>query len=127
MKDCKNYDAELDCCKCFSDWSDPMPILQPCIKSPCELYEAVTDKKCLCPICGYQLGQCQCYFGGSAHPDRSKKREVVLDHLYLLSDEQLRHVIRLEKRWQISYGDQERSDILKKLKLRAHLDDIYHE
>lgn len=85
------------------------------------------QKKVLCPICGYQLGQCQCPFGGSAHPDRSKRREVVLDHLYLLSEEQLQHVIRLERGWQISYGDQERSEILKNIRLRAHLEDVYHE
>lgn len=36
--DCKHYDAELDCCKCFSDWTQPMPVLQPCICSPCEHY-----------------------------------------------------------------------------------------
>ena len=82
--------------------------------------------KVLCPICGYQLGQCQCPFGGSAHPDRSKKREVVLDHLYLLSTEQLAHVISLEKRWQTSYGDKERSEYLRQLRLRAHVDDIHN-
>ncbi len=38
MTDCNYYDAELDCCKRFSDWSSPMPILQPCIESPCEHY-----------------------------------------------------------------------------------------
>ena len=32
--DCKYYDSELDCCKYFSDWTDAMPILQPCIDSP---------------------------------------------------------------------------------------------
>ena len=30
--DCKYYDAELDCCKYFSDWTQPMPVLQPCIE-----------------------------------------------------------------------------------------------
>lgn len=85
------------------------------------------QKKVLCPICGYQLGRCQCPFGGSAHPDRSKKREVVLHHLYLLSEEQLQHVIQLERQWQISYGDQERSEYLEQMKARAHADDIYHE
>ena len=33
---CKYYDAELDCCKYFSDWTQPMPVLQPCIEGPCE-------------------------------------------------------------------------------------------
>ena len=37
-RDCEHYDAELDCCKCFSDWTQPMPILQHCIDSPCEHY-----------------------------------------------------------------------------------------
>lgn len=88
---------------------------------------APEENETLCPICGYHLTQCQCRYGGSAHPDRSKKREVVLDHLYLLSEEQLRHIIRLESQWQTSYGDKERSDILKHLQLRAHLDGIHHE
>ncbi len=61
-----------------------------------------------CPICGYELKECQCYFGGNAHPDREKQRQVVLDHLYLLSENQLKHIIELEKFWQISYGDEER-------------------
>ena len=33
---CKYYDAELDCCKYFIDWTQPMPVLQPCTESPCE-------------------------------------------------------------------------------------------
>ena len=69
-----------------------------------------------CPICKYKLGYCQCMFGGSAHPDRTKRREVVLDHLYLLTDEQIKHIIKLQKQWQTSYGDNERSRILEELK-----------
>lgn len=65
-----------------------------------------------CPICGYELNDCQCYFGGSAHPDRSKRREVVQDHLYLLNDKQLAHLIKLQAFWQTSYGDEEKSKIL---------------
>ena len=41
-----------------------------------------------CPICGYELKMCQCRFGGHGHPDRSKNRDVVLDHLYLLTPAQ---------------------------------------
>lgn len=33
---CKHYDKELDCCKLLSDWGNPMPVLQPCVKGPCE-------------------------------------------------------------------------------------------
>lgn len=69
-----------------------------------------------CPICGYELKECQCYFGGNAHPDREKQRQVVLDHLYLLSENQLKHIIELEKFWQISYGDEERATMLERLK-----------
>lgn len=65
-----------------------------------------------CPICEYQIDQCQCRFYGNAHPDRSKRREVVLDHLYLLSESQLMHVIELERWWNTSYTDQERTAIL---------------
>lgn len=69
-----------------------------------------------CPICNYRIPDCQCTFGGSAHPDRSKRKEVVKDHLYLLTDEQIKHVIELESRWQTSYGDEEKNSILKELK-----------
>lgn len=68
-----------------------------------------------CPICKYEFGYCQCRFGGSAHPDRSKRRQVVLDHLYLLSEKQLEHIIKLESQLQVSYGDEERTQILKEL------------
>ena len=69
-------------------------------------------KKEKCPICNYNLNYCQCRFGGSAHPDRSKRREVVLDHLHLLSKRQIEHIIKLERCWQVSYGDEERTKIL---------------
>lgn len=69
-----------------------------------------------CPICKYPLDHCQCLFGGNAHPDRSKEREVVLDHLYLLSEAQLRHMIQLEEHWCMSYTDRERTTILENLK-----------
>lgn len=61
-----------------------------------------------CPVCKYDISMCQCMFGGSAHPDRSKRREVVIDHLYLLSPKQIEHIINLQQRWQTSYGDEEK-------------------
>lgn len=64
-----------------------------------------------CPICNYDIKHCQCRFGGSAHPDRSKRKNVVLDHLYLFSKEQVEHILKLEKYWQTSYGDEECSQI----------------
>ena len=51
--------------------------------------------KTKCPICGYELKDCQCYFGDSSHPNRHKRREVIQDHLYLLNAEQLAHLIKL--------------------------------
>lgn len=71
--------------------------------------------KTKCPICDYEIQHCQCTFAGSAHPDRSKRREVVLHHLYLLSKEQLEHIIELERYWQIDYGDPEMREIAKEL------------
>ena len=43
MNKCKHYDKELDCCAILSDWRDPMPILQPCVESPCNKYEVKTQ------------------------------------------------------------------------------------
>ena len=73
-------------------------------------------KKERCPICNYELGNCQCRFGGSAHPDRSKRRTVVFDHLYLFGKKQINHLISLERYWQISYGDEEKERIREELK-----------
>lgn len=72
-----------------------------------------TEEKC--PICDYEISWCQCRFGGSTHPDRHKRRAVVLHHLYLFSDKQIDHLKELEKFWQISYGDEERTEILQEL------------
>lgn len=69
-----------------------------------------------CPICKYTFNRCQCLFYGRAHPDREKRKAVVKDHLYLLSKDQLEHVLFLEKWWQTSYEDPEKRDILEELK-----------
>lgn len=69
-----------------------------------------------CPICNYKISQCQCVFGGSAHPDRSKRKDVVKDHLYLLSPTQLKHLIELEEFWRTSYSDDEKTAIYEDLK-----------
>lgn len=47
----------------------------------------------ICPVCKYELETCQCLYSGSAHPDRHKRYEVVIDNLYLLTETQLRHII----------------------------------
>lgn len=68
-----------------------------------------------CPICEYEFEYCQCRFTGDAHPDRSKMARVVADHIYLLTDNQIEHLIKIQKWWAISYSDEEMSQILKEL------------
>ena len=68
-----------------------------------------------CPICEYIISMCQCRFGGSAHPDRSKRARVVADHIYLFSDKQIEHLKEIQKYWRTCYGDEEMSKILKEL------------
>lgn len=70
-----------------------------------------------CPICEYPVDQCQCMFAGDAHPDRSKKNEVARQHLYFFTPEEQQHVIDLEKRMGMSYGDAGKNAALMKLKL----------
>ena len=68
-----------------------------------------------CPICDYSFDMCQCRFGGSAHPDRSKRERVVADHIYLLSDEQIEHLKRVQEWWHTEYVDEEMKQILAEL------------
>lgn len=82
--------------------------------------------KSKCPICGYLIEDCQCIYAGSAHPDRSKNRSVVLDHLYLFNEEQINHIIDLERYWLISYTDKEKNEILDKLKKEYICGEVTH-
>ena len=68
-----------------------------------------------CPICDYEVNMCQCLFAGDWHPDRAKIREVVLDNLHLLTDEQIRHIQYLQRYWNTSYVDEEKEAIKRKL------------
>lgn len=72
-----------------------------------------------CPICDYSLENCQCRFGGSAHPDRSMMQFVVKDHLYMLSEEQLKHVVMLEEFWNTSSTDAAYTKCVDELKRRT--------
>lgn len=72
--------------------------------------------KKVCPICGYKFKMCQCRFGGNGHPDRSKNQEVVFDHFYFLSLRQIFHVMKLQKYFATSYGDDTRAKMLEDLK-----------
>ena len=74
-----------------------------------------------CPICEYQINNCQCMFGGSAHPNRDVRRRVVFDHLYLFNSIQQEHLISLQERMRISYAEKEPSKILNSL-INEYLD-----
>lgn len=69
-----------------------------------------------CPICEYEFQDCQCRFSGAAHPDRSKRTRVVADHIYLLTNEQIAHLTKVQEWWQISYEDEEMNRILCELR-----------
>lgn len=92
------------------------------IELPCKVGDDALDANEVCPICGYPLHPsdnqcgCQCYFAGSAHPDRSIRESIVYEHLYLLSPEQVKHIINLQSKKQISYCDEKKNQILKELK-----------
>ena len=60
-----------------------------------------------CPICEYSIQDCQCLFSGSSHPNRDRRKKIVKDHLEMLSQIQLNHVVYLESMWRISYGNEE--------------------
>lgn len=74
-----------------------------------------------CPICDYPFEYCQCLVAGNAHPDREKRKQVVKDHLYLLSETQIRHLAKLESWWYTSYSDDEKNSILEELKERRNM------
>ena len=78
------------------------------------------NENVFCPICEYPINKCQCMFDGDAHPDRSKKNEVIRHHLYFFTPEEQQHVINLEKCMNISYADTKKDNAMLKLKLLRH-------
>ena len=66
-----------------------------------------------CPICDYPFDMCQCRFDGNAA--RSKRAQVIADHIYLLSDGQIKHLKQVQKWWNIIYADEEKNQILAEL------------
>ena len=48
--DCKHYDQELCCCKMLSDWSEPMPVLQPCVEGACPKEKAMKQIEERCEL-----------------------------------------------------------------------------
>ena len=77
------------------------------------------EKGEICPVCQWAFVSCQCRFSGSAHPNRDLERKVVLDHLYLLSKKQLKHLIQLQKEECVSSSDDKYNKIFEKLKANS--------
>lgn len=69
-----------------------------------------------CPICDYEIKECQCRFAGSCHPNRDKRRQFVIDHLYFFSEEQVKHVVELQRFWEIDYADDDMHRMLMEFK-----------
>ena len=69
-----------------------------------------------CPICNYKLSDCQCRYGGSCHPNRSKRSRVVLDHLYLFNEAQIAHIAAVQKDLCICYGDKDMAKIYEEIR-----------
>lgn len=40
---CANYDKQFKCCRILSDWSEAMPVLQPCVERPCKYFKPYTN------------------------------------------------------------------------------------
>ena len=68
-----------------------------------------------CPICKYLFEDCQCFYAGNAHPDRSERQRVVFDHLYLFDRAQVRHIRRLQLYLHISYANEAKNEIYKEI------------
>jgi len=78
----QNYNIGI-CVKCGK------PITHENIGKGCEIE---------CPICEYDIRECQCMFTGSCHPDRSEREKYVFDHLYLYTKSQIDHLIDLQRK-----------------------------
>lgn len=71
-----------------------------------------------CPICGYEFAECQCDRPGAYHAKRANRYRVVLDHLYLLTPEQLKWVVKLESKWKMKYNDERLNTVLDEMRAR---------
>lgn len=58
-----------------------------------------------CPICNMPLRYCECANKSELSEDEEAAFQVALEHLYLLSEEQIRHLIEIERVWEIGYTD----------------------
>lgn len=89
------------------------------VDTPYTIKHNEEDYSGCCPICEYSIEHCQCMYGGTSHPNRDLRMEVVFQHLYLLSEEQLKHIIKLQERMNIS-AEGEYTRILNDLKYKHY-------
>jgi len=80
----------------------------------------------ICPICRNGFAMCQCMYGGSSHPNRALNQKVVLEHLHFLTKKQIKHIIELEKYWQVSYNDEKCCEILAELQKDRGIEVIFN-
>ena len=77
--------------------------------------DLIDTNQTACPICQFSIDRCQCLVGGTGYHDRSKRIRVVLDHLYMFTDKQIKHIVDLEREWCSEYADKELNQILKQI------------
>lgn len=71
-----------------------------------------------CPICDMPLRYCECANKSVLSEDEEAAFQVALEHLYLLSEAQRKHLIEIERVWEIGYTDR-REDVVERLKEQA--------
>lgn len=69
-----------------------------------------------CPICDMPLRYCECANKSILSEEEQRCLQVALEHLYLLSTEQIRHLIEIERVWEIGYTDN-REKIVEQLRM----------
>lgn len=64
-----------------------------------------------CPLCHSLFVDCYCRYDIPKNANRDDVR-IIMDHLYMLDPNELQHIIKLEKLWELFYCDSELNDIL---------------
>ena len=71
-----------------------------------------------CPLCGKFDRYCKCKSDGLNVRQR-KALEVASEHLYLLTPEELQHLIDIQKRQRVSYSDPTKQRILQGMEVTS--------
>ena len=68
-----------------------------------------------CPICKRKTAECTCYYVLKDKRYGSIRWSVVLDHLHLLSDAQIKHLQSIQSALAIKYNDEDYTEVLEQL------------